>query len=279
MSKAFSVLLLFFAAISLNAQQLIVIESNNLHCNDSVLVFTPKMDGHCGNCDNPSSEAIPTLFLLHGWSGCYNDWNRLDSLQTLSNETGFRIICPDGFYNGWYVNNIDKEKMQWKSFFDEELYPKMAQKYNLDPKKTFITGLSMGGHGAINIFIDNPERFAAAGSMSGVLNIHHTTLIEKEVTKVLGPYNEENMASYDNVSAINRLESLLGSEKILILSCGYSDYYAKSTIEFSDKCKEMKVPHITLLTPGTHSWKYWRFAVREHIHLFTMIMNGENLGY
>ena len=155
----------------------------------------------------------------------------------------------------------------------------MAQKYNLDPNKTFITGLSMGGHGAINIFMDNPDRFAAAGSMSGVLNIHHTTLIEKEVTKVLGPYTEENMSSYDNVSAINRLESLSGSDKILIISCGYNDYYAKCTTEFSDRCKELKVPHITLLTPGTHSWKYWRFAVREHIHLFSMILSGENLGY
>lgn len=38
-----------------------------------------------------------------------------------------------------------------------------------------ITGLSMGGHGAMYIAARHPELYAAAGSKSGVMNIHTKT--------------------------------------------------------------------------------------------------------
>lgn len=270
--------LTFFAlfVFGANAQELIIIHSDNLKCDDSIRVYSPQ---NCTACNHDQCvESLPTLFLLHGWSGDYKNWGDKSDLQKLCNETGFRIICPDGFYNSWYADNVNKAEMQWKTFFDEELYPQMAEKYKLDPAKTFITGLSMGGLGALNIFIDNPDRFAAAGSMSGVLNIHHTTLIESQVTKVLGPYTPDSQI-YNDYSVVHRLDKMVGNSKIMIATCGYDDYYAKSTIEFEQKCKELKIPHITILSPGTHSWKYWDFALGMHIGLFTKIMNGDNLGY
>ena len=47
-------LIALFALVKVNAQELIVIESNNLKCNDSVLVFTPVN----------VNENTQTLFLL-----------------------------------------------------------------------------------------------------------------------------------------------------------------------------------------------------------------------
>jgi len=40
----------------------------------------------------------------------------------------------------------------------------------------------MGGHGAINIFLDDISRFRAAGSMSGVLNLEDTRLKSSDST-------------------------------------------------------------------------------------------------
>lgn len=275
MKKVYLIAAILLYTLSMNAQELIVISSDNLKCNDSILVFTPKEKTECASCGNCS---LPTLFLLHGWSGCYKDWSTRCDIQNVCDQYGFRIICPDGFYNSWYADNVDKEKMQWVKFFDEELYPQLKERFKLDPEKTFITGLSMGGHGAINIFMDNPDRFAAAGSMSGVLDLYHTTLLESQVSKILGSL-PENKELYDERNAILRLPKMVGSEKIMIVSCGYEDYYAKSTIAFADKCRELKIPHISILTPGNHSWKYWDFALGLHLDLFTRILNGENLGY
>lgn len=269
-----------FALICLiaDAQELIVIKSEHLKCDDSILVFTPSKyqctEEYCVVPDGP----LPTLFLLHGWSGCYSNWSKKSDLQDFADRYGFRIICPDGFYNSWYVNSLTEDGMQWRTFFDEELYPQMQDRFDFVADSTFITGLSMGGHGAINIFMDDTTRFKAAGSMSGVLDIHHTNLIESQVTKVLGPYSPDSEA-YNSQSAVQRLESMKGCTKLMIATCGYNDFYCKCTREFDEKCCELGIPHITIYSPATHSWRYWDFALDLHLKLFTKIMRGDNLGY
>lgn len=256
-----------------HARELIVIESENLKCNDSVLVFTPRAE------NGLEIEPVANLFLFHGWGGCYSNWSDKYDLQQISDRTGFRIICPDGFYNSWYLNNSDSSQMQWRDFFHKELYPLMQEKYNIRPESTFITGLSMGGHGAVNIFIDNPDKFRACGSMSGVLNLQLTNLKDKEIKKVVGDRTER----YDSESAVVRIasvaEKLKRENKPIIVTCGYSDVYSVCSEEFSDKCRELSVPHILMLSPGVHSWTYWGFALEEHLFLFSKILKGENLGY
>lgn len=256
-----------------HARELIVIESENLKCNDSVLVFTPRAE------NGLEIEPVANLFLLHGWGGCYSNWSDKHDLQQISDRTGFRIICPDGFYNSWYLNNSDSSQMQWRDFFHKELYPLMQEKYNIRPESTFITGLSMGGHGAVNIFIDNPDKFRACGSMSGVLNLQLTSLKDKEVKKIVGDKTER----YDSESAVVRIasvaEKLKKENKPIIVTCGYGDVYSICSEEFSDKCRELSVPHILMLSPGVHSWAYWGFALEEHLFLFSKILKGENLGY
>jgi len=254
-------------------KQLIVIESSNLKCNDSVLVFTPVQ--YAAN----QTQTLPTLFLLHGWSGCYKDWSNKHDIQEISNRTGFRIICPDGFYNGWYLNNTDTTKMQWRAFFDQELFPQMKERFNLVPDSTFITGLSMGGHGAVNLFLDHPENFRAAGSMSGVLDLNLTSLRDTELAKVIGE-KKERIAQESAVTRVaEKAEQLKAMNKPIITTCGYNDVYVCCTDVFSAKCREMDIPHIKILSPGKHSWPYWGFALEQHLWHFQKIMNGDNLGY
>ena len=114
--------------------------------------------------------------------------------------------------------------MQWRDFFNKEFMPDITRQYNLCPNETFITGLSMGGHGAINLFIDNPELFRSAGSMSGVLDLGDTTLKEDWVYKVTG----NDSLRVDRESALNRIESVKEMIKSpLIITCGYHDFYVK----------------------------------------------------
>lgn len=261
------VFLTLFSAGTAQAQELVVIQSPNLKCNDSIRVYTPH------NTQNNSN--IPTLFLLHGWSGDYKNWGDKYNLQEVSNKTGFRIITPDGFYNSWYLNNTNKDSMQWRTFFDEELFPLIQKKYNIHPNTTFITGLSMGGHGAINLFLDHPANFRSAGSMSGVLDLQLTNLKNTELVKVIGNKPER----IEQESAVNRLDTLVGMNKPIIVTCGYNDVYSKCTEIFSAKCREKNIPHILLLSPGTHSWKYWGYALDEHLKFFRKLLDNDNLGY
>lgn len=248
-----------------NAQELLIINSpENLKCNDSVWVFTPQ-----------SQKPHATLIFLHGWSGSYRNLGDKFDVQAICDRTGFRIITPDGFYNGWYVNNTDPEKMQLRDFFNEELIPQLYEKYDLNPETTFIDGLSMGGHGAINIFIDNHDKFRAAGSMSGVLNLNTGRLVD-ELKKVFGDKIEERLTSE---SAVTNAKKIAGSDKIILISCAYRDFYFKCSEEFAKVCNELKIPYIRTDSPGTHSWKFWEFALDQHLWYFQRILDGAEMGY
>lgn len=242
---------------NLTAQERLVIESSHLKCNDTILVFTP------ANVE----PGTPLLYLLHGWSGSYSDWHRKTDIQALSDKYGFTIVTPDGFYNSWYLNNTDSSKMQWRKFFDKELYPMISERYGNLPVNTFITGLSMGGHGAINIFIDDTTRFRAAGSMSGVLNLHDTRLKVNQINEVLGEYTPQNL-HFDNSSAINRAESIAGCTKMLLITCGAEDGLVKSSMDFAKRCRELKINNTLVISPGVHSWQYWTYIVNLHLFLF-----------
>jgi len=278
--KIFITFAILFASTGLFAKKLIVIKSDYLKTNDSVFVFTPKG----WNAD--AATATPALFLLHGWSGDYSNWSKKTDIQAMSDKYGFIIITPDGFYNSWYFNNVDPAKMQWRTFFDKELYPMMVKEYKLVPEKTFITGLSMGGHGAINIFLDDIARFRAAGSMSGVLRLDDTRLKTSDIPKILGPYDPESPL-YKGGSAINRLEGYnaqlekAGKEygKIMLITCGAQDGLAKSAFDFAAKCDSFKIPNILIISPGNHSWKYWEFALDQHLFIFSRMVEGKHLGF
>ncbi|MBQ6957367.1 MAG: hypothetical protein IKG90_06670 [Bacteroidales bacterium] len=281
MKKILLTLLGTVLALAAGAQDLVVIESPNLHCNDSVLVFVPQQfesfyaPEYCVECCG-DPDPVPALFLLHGWSGCYRDWSNKADIQRVADSTGFIIICPDGFYDSWYVNANDPEKMQWRTFFDQELYPKMMEKYWLKPEMTFITGLSMGGHGAINLFLDDVSRFRAAGSMSGVLDLNYENG-RLGLSDLLGPYPESRRHAEE--SAINRIDRAKGTDKLMLITCGYSDSLYGASRSFCEKCKEAGVPYIEVYSPGTHSWRYWDYALRLHLWYFSRILNEENLGY
>ncbi len=272
--KLITILLLFVAIICTNCNktqeepkndvQIVVLESDNLKCNDTMRIYHPQ-----------SSDTIGTLVLLHGWSGCYKDWGDKMDIQEIANKYQFRIITPDGFYNSWYIDNTDDNQMQTRKFFNEEFIPYIYKEFNLEPATTFISGLSMGGHGAVNIFIDNHSKFRAAGSMSGVLNLEKTTL-QGELEKIMGDKLKERAKSE---SATTRLSIIANTNKPIIVSCGYSDYYFMCTEEFINSCKENNVPYIRIDSPGTHSWRFWEYALNSHLWYFSRMIKGEELGY
>lgn len=281
--KALNLFITFLLIISFSqtnaAKREIVINSSHLGCNDTVLIHTPT--GYTG-------ESIPALFLLHGWSGNWKNWNDKADLQQMSDKYGFIIITPDGFYNSWYVNSVVSGGMQWRDFFHKELYPLILKEYSLDPEKTFISGLSMGGHGAINIFLDDISKFRAAGSMSGVMNLEiiDVRLKTGEISKVLGPYSA-GAENFVRESAFNRLESFKEQStkdeklknRVILISCGKSDALAQSASDFCDKSDSLNIKNILLLSPGNHTWIHWKYSLDLHLFHFNRLAKGEHLGY
>jgi len=124
----------------------------------------------------------------------------------------------------------------------------------------------MGGYGAMKLALTFPERFRAAASMSGVLDVaalmkDYELSKEIELDKVLRwCYGNENGAA----AAENNLETLLkklaGSVSPIpdIYQCvGTEDFLYAINQKFRKAAQKMQIPLTYEESAGKHNWEYW----------------------
>lgn len=246
-------------------QDLLVLKSPALKTSDSVLVYKPAA--------YDLKVTYPVVYLLHGHSANYKTWSRLANLQSLADAYKFIVVCPDGLKKSWYMNSLQADSTQYEDFFIKELIPKINSSYRTDQDKVFVTGASMGGFGAMYLFMNYPDTFLSAGSTSGVLNLRHSGFKKTTIACLLGQYSEENKA-FDTYSPVNRLERIKDLKKTLIFDCGTEDYLYKANNQFRQKCDELKIKAIYITQPGGHTGAYWSKSIIAHFDFFYELANN-----
>jgi len=268
MNAEIKYLFLFFLLWGVNntAQDIIVFTPEKSHfipSNDTVLVFAPV-----------SENKVPLLIMLHGYSGDYNQWNRLIDLKQYSENYKLIIACPDGLFDSWYVNSSIVDNICMEDFIIKTLLPELSQSYNVDTSLIFITGLSMGGHGAISLLLKYSNIFKAAGSTSGILDLRPFPA-KWGMEKVLGSYSASS-ENWDKNSSIKLLESFDDKNLRLIIDCGTEDFAYDVNVSFMKKCKELRIPLRFISAPGSHTRNYWSESIKDHFNFFDKIAKGKN---
>ncbi|HPN36783.1 MAG TPA: alpha/beta hydrolase-fold protein [Melioribacteraceae bacterium] len=261
MKYKLSLILLLLLTISVFAQDTLVFSKIYLPGENKSLVFIP--------AGYKEKTEFPLLYLLHGYSGSYKDWNNNINVQELADKYGFIIVCPEGYYNAWYLNSPIKKNNQYSKFFWNDLYPLVNSKYKVDKSNIFITGLSMGGHGSMLLYLPNQKKFKAAGSMSGILDIR--LFYDKwEMKNLLGDYKKSKKIkkTWDNYSAVELLKKFGNKNTSLIVDCGTEDFAFKSNQDFNKAAKKQKVNIVYNTLPGNHNWEFWTHSVITQLDYF-----------
>ncbi|TCC96120.1 alpha/beta hydrolase [Pedobacter hiemivivus] len=262
--KGTLLLVLVFFFLSVKGQDLMVLKSKNLKTDDSVLVYKPAV--------YDVKVKYPVVYLLHGHSSNFRAWPRLANLQGMADTYNFIVVCPDGLKKSWYINSPKADSLQYEDFFMKELMPKINSTYKTDKEKVFITGASMGGFGAMYLFLKHPDVFLSAGSTSGVLNLRYSGFKKTTIAYLLGPYSDDNKA-FDEFSPVNRLESIKDLKKTLIFDCGTEDYLYIASNQFRKKCDELKIKATYITQPGGHTGTYWSKSIKAHFGFFAELAN------
>jgi S-formylglutathione hydrolase FrmB len=253
---------LFLHLSFLSAQDQQILKSNLIPGDDTIWVFKPSL--------YDKSASYPAVYMLHGRGGNYRSWNELVNLQDYADKYRFIIICPDGFSDSYYLNSPFDTTWQYESFFTEELYPKMLESYPVDKSRIFITGLSMGGSGAMYLFLKHPEMFLSAGSSSGVMDLNHSGNKLTSLSRLLGDYNS-NQQLFDRYSPVNLLQNIEGSDKQILFDCGTDDHLYECNNAFRKRCDELKIKATYISRPGSHESWYWQKYIRYHFDFFSML--------
>ena len=215
------------------------------------------------------STDYPVVYLLHGYDGTYADWSKAVDLAALADRYGFIIVCPDG-RDSWYWDSPVDSCMQMESYMIDDLVPYIDE--ILPTAECAITGLSMGGHGAMWLAMRHPSVFSAAGSMSGGLDLAKFPG-KWGTSKVLGRYDGD-LAIWRDHSVMSLLPSLKPGELDIIFDCGEGDFFYRVNCAMDSALTARGIPHTFTHRPGNHSWRYWVESLPAHLDFFKASIDG-----
>jgi len=210
----------------------------------------------------------PVLFLLHGAGDDFSAWiTKAPIIRELSNDLDFIIVCPDGGDTSWYFDSPIDQNMQYETYIAKELVDAVEKNYSVssEKKQRAITGLSMGGHGALYLAFKHQDVWGAAGSMSGGVDIRSFP-DNWNIAKRLGPFSE-NKTLWDENAVINMLD-LISEDLSLIIDCGYDDFFFFFNKRIHQELLKKGVGHVYIERPGAHNWDYWRNAIKYQLMYF-----------
>jgi S-formylglutathione hydrolase FrmB len=279
--KKLQILFLFFLLVQINASYGATVDT--LQVPSVAMNKTYKAAVVLPNSYAKSKANFPVLYLLHGAYGHFNDWlsktPNKNVVQQLSDQYNIIIVMPEGETFSFYLDSPVNKGSQFETYITSEVVQKIDSTYRTinDRKGRVITGLSMGGHGALYLSAKHPELFCAAGSMSGAVDMGSiiTPESKERITKLMDPVfgpegkSQEVYASYAVLNMVTKMKS---NKLALIIDCGVDDFLLESNRELHRRLVYDKVAHDYTERPGAHTWEYWENALPYHLLFFSKVL-------
>ncbi|MDP4189051.1 MAG: alpha/beta hydrolase family protein [Bacteroidota bacterium] len=216
----------------------------------------------------------PVLYLLHGYGGDYADWiTKVPAIKAYADQYQFMIVCPDGNFSSWYLDSPIDPKSKYETYVGTELVNWIDKHYNTIASSSgrAITGLSMGGYGALYLAFRHQNVFGAAGSMSGGVDLRPFPG-NWDLPKRIGMY-AQYPENWDHYSVVNLTYLLTPGSLALIIDCGSEDFFFKVNEKLHQKLLINNIPHDFISRPGGHSWEYWANSIQYQMLFMNKYFN------
>ena len=236
-------------------------------------VYIPS--GYDESASQHPAKRYPVLYFLHGLGDneqtLFNSggWTLLDDLRKQHKMGDFLIVAPDA-RRSFYVNSADGT-VRYSDFFLQEFVPQIEAKYRIRAGRTgrAVSGVSMGGYGALRFAFAHPELFSAVSAQSAALitespqKLDAATQTGVPVLNVLGPvFGKPIDAAHWNENSPFALarKNVEGLRKLAIyFNCGQNDDYGfeKGAEALHQELTKEQVKHEYHPYPGDHGIAYF----------------------
>jgi putative tributyrin esterase len=228
-----------------------------------------------------SKSNYRTLYLLHGHSDDHTAWTRWSSIEKYAQGLNLVVVMPAVHLS--FYNDMTYGGAYWQ-FISEEIPALIRDMYSLSAarKDNFVAGLSMGGYGAFKLALTYPERFAAAASLSGALDIREVVGGRNETNEewlkgmrnVFGDLSKVPGSKHD-LFALAKKAAKLRVQPRLYQCCGTEDMLYADNVRFHDAVRRLPLDLTYEEGPGDHNWAYWDMMIQRV--LTWMFPKGKNL--
>ncbi|WP_165155842.1 alpha/beta hydrolase family protein [Parabacteroides sp. ZJ-118] len=218
--------------------------------------------------DAAATKACPAIYLLHGYSGDARTWLGIKpDLPEIADEKSLFFVCPDG-ENSWYWDSPLHADVRYETFISKELVEAIDARYNTVSAREgrAITGLSMGGHGAMWNALRHDDVFSAAGSTSGGMDIRPFPE-NWEMSLQIGA-KADYPENWETHTVIHLVPTLRKGRTALIFDCGESDFFLEVNKNYHEALLRQGIDHDFITRPGNHDAHYWNNSIDYQILFF-----------
>lgn len=211
---------------------------------------------------------LPLVVLLHGAGDDATSADRAVVMRALDEAIlarklpPFVMVTPDGDL-GFWVNWHDGSH-RWKDWVLQEVVPAMHRRYPLlaGPAGLHLVGVSMGGGGGLQMWLQEPARFGSVSILSApILSADDTRAFLRRfispqvVTRVFGP--QAASQGRDPYTVLAAADALHGSRLLFGAAMRDRDGILSSNHTFHQTLRSRQVPHQFIVFEGRHRWTTW----------------------
>lgn len=227
----------------------------------------------------------PVLYLLHGGGGDQGDWVTQGQIAAIADAAvaaepsdALIVVMPDGRSGQWF--DYRDGSFLNEAYVLDHLVPAVDDRFATIASRQgrTIAGLSNGGYGAMHLAAKAPDRFVAAGSMSGNLAALSmgglgTPVVEGGPALLeagawyYGSLPAELAANLDPVDLVMDWGASCSSDltEDACLTFAFEQAFANGNRTFRDRLAAAGYSGTLDYreTEGAHAWRWWTTWLRE----------------
>ncbi len=152
------------------------------------------------------NASVPLLFHLHGGGGTAKGTAGLTfgRFNELADRDGFIVVYPNAINKNWNDGRKLEDVIAWKEDIDDvgfitAIVDKLKQKYKIDSKRIFTTGMSNGGFMTSRLLCDRADIFSGGAILTASLSKDYMPKCdpEKPVAVMVMNGTEDPLVPYD----------------------------------------------------------------------------------
>ncbi len=245
----------------------ITVKTPNLKGRGDICVFVPPVE---------NVRDLPLAILLHGVYGSAWEWTlkggvHMTALEMIQKGTIAPMVIAmpsDGLWGDGsaYVphNGFDFEK-----WIVEDVPNAVKQNIPLVTEKSdlFISGLSMGGFGALRLGIKYAKKIKAISAHSAITALDQMPLFVEEPVQGYFQADEREHSVWGMAQHSKHRSDALPKIRF---DCGTDDLLIEHNRILHGQLSEANIDHVYEEFPGKHEWAYWQEHIKESLLFFDM---------
>jgi len=219
----------------------------------------------------PDGAPYPVLYFLHDYFGTRGVlWrkgvaNELEERMRDGRLQPLVVVCPEGDHGYW--SDAHGGGASYETFVTGPLIDWVEARFRVrrDRAGRAVSGISMGGLGAVKAALRRPDLYSSASSLSGALIpldresvLGYSWIARRQLFRVFGADPVDNSLLEND--PVNLLRSAQVRDLELLLRAGDEHEYRldEAARKFVELARTRGIEAEFVVEPGKHDWSYWR---------------------